>query len=235
MFVFRKCIAVFYNCHEVKVKIRHKIVSIELFYFQFKSNVSIQSSRTSKVFLSSYRIVCAFFFLQKMECKKSFFVFIVILFTTDANFSPFSYDKSGQLAVREPVRRFRKSDPIKMSYEIVKNTDFAKLFNDLHRYLSPEEVRAVSTLGLLSGALRVEESMREHLYVLVDDLLDKFNITTPKENMVKLIAIEQTINRDKSIVQVLNEMIRYTRNETTLDNLQIKMLDVSKEVRTIQN
>lgn len=165
-----------------------------------------------------------------MKFKNSLLVLIVIFLTSDANYSPFSYDKSGQLAVREPVRRVKKSDPIKMSYEILKNTDFAKLFKDLHRYLSPEEVRIVSTLGLLSGALRVEESMREHLYVIVDDLLDKFNITTPMENLVKLIAIEHTINRDKSVVHVLNGMIKYTRNETTLDNLQKDMLDVLKVV-----
>lgn len=165
-----------------------------------------------------------------MKYKKSLFVFIVILITTDANYSPISYDKSGQLAVREPVRRIRTSDPIIMSYEILKNTDFSKLFKELHQYLSPEGVRIVSTLGLLSGALRVEESMREHLSVIVDDLLDKFNTTTPMENMRKLIKIEHTINRDKSVVKMLNEMIKYTRNETTLDNLQSKMLNVLKEV-----
>lgn len=165
-----------------------------------------------------------------MYYKKSLIVFIVIFFTTDANFSPISYDKRGLLAVREPVKRARKSDPIQMSYEILKTTDFAKLFKDLHRYLSPEEVRIVSTLGLLSGALRVEESMREHLYVIVDDLLDKFNKTSPMENMKKLITIEHIINRDKSVVRVLNEMIKFTRNETTLDNLQKESLGVLKEV-----
>lgn len=165
-----------------------------------------------------------------MECKKLVFIFIVTLSTADANFVSFSYDRSGQLAVREPVRRMQKSDPMKVIYGILKNTDFAKMFNDLHRHLSPDEVRIVGTLGLLSGALRAEQSMREHLYAMLDDLLDKFNTTTPMENTLKLIAIEQTINRDKSVVRILNEMIRYTRNETTLDDLQIKMLDVLKEV-----
>lgn len=165
-----------------------------------------------------------------MFYRKPLLVIITIIFTTDANFSPISYDKSGRFAVREPLRRVRKSDPMKLSYEILKNTDFAQLFKNLHRYLSPDEVRIVSTLGLLSGALRVEESMREHLYAIVDDLLDKFNSTTPMENMKKLIVIEHIINRDKSVVNVLNEMITYTRNQTTLDNLQREMLSVLKEV-----
>lgn len=165
-----------------------------------------------------------------MVYKKSLLLFIAIFFTTDANFSPITYDKSGELTEREPVRRARKYDPMRMSYEILKNTDFTKLFQDLHRYLSPEEVQIVSTLGLLSGALRVEESMREHLYAIVDDLLDKFNITTPMENMKKLITIEHTMNRDESVIRVLNKMIKYTRNEITLDNLQKEMLGVLKEV-----
>lgn len=170
-----------------------------------------------------------------MLYKKQLYILVAILLSTSANFSPISYDKRGNLTAQQPLRRVRKVDPIKLSQEIVKNTDFAKLFKNLHRYLSPDEVRVVSTLGLLSGALRVEESMRENLYALTDDLLTSFNTTTPKANMKKLVTIEQTINRDKSVVKVLNEMLKYARNETTLDILQKDMIEILKEVRINRN
>lgn len=167
-----------------------------------------------------------------MLCKKHLLILVAILLSTSADFSPISSDKSGNLTVQQPVRRARKVDPIKLSKEIVKNTDFAKLFKNLHRYLSPQEVRIVSTLGLLSGALRAEESMRENLFILSDDLVASFNATTPKENMKKLVTIEQTINRDRSVVKVLNEMLKYARNETTLDIMQKDMIEILKQVRT---
>lgn len=160
-------------------------------------------------------------------------VLAAILSSTSANFSPIAnVTPSGNSTTSQPnVRRVRKVDPMKLSQEIVKNTDFAKLFKDLHRYLTPDEVRIVTTLGLLSGALKVEESMRENLYVLTDNLLVSFNVTTPKENMKKLNMIEHTINRDKSVVKVLNEMLKYARNETTLDVLQKDMIEILKQVR----
>lgn len=73
--------------------------------------------------------------------------------------------------------------------------------------------------------------MREHLYVLIDDLLATFGSKKPKENMGKLILIEETMNRDKSMMKALNGMLRYAYNATTLDALQGELLDILKEVR----
>lgn len=167
---------------------------------------------------------------NKMWCQNSVLIFIALLFVADANCSPIAHNKNGHLALREPVRRDRKPDPIKLTYDILQNTDFAKLFRNLHLYLAPDEVRMVGTMGLLSSALRVENSMRENLYGILDNLLNTFNSTTPRENMKKLLIIEHTISRDKSIVNVLNEMIQYARNATTLDNVQREMLNILKVV-----
>lgn len=167
-----------------------------------------------------------------MLFEKQLFILVATLLSVSASFSPVANDTSANSTILQPiVRRARKVDPMKLSQEIVKNTDFGKLFKNLHRYLSPDEVRIVTTLGLLSGALKVEESMRENLYIIADELLASFNVTTPKENMKKLSTIEHTINRDKSVVKVLNEMLKYARNETTLDTLQKDMTDILKQVR----
>lgn len=166
-----------------------------------------------------------------MFYKKQRFILFAVLLATGAHFTPISYDENARLMARGHVRRVRKIDPVKSNQELLKNVDFSKTFKELHQYLSPEEVRMVTTLGLVTGALRAEESMREHLYVLTDDLLESFNSKKPKENMEKLIVIEQTINRDKSMVKVLNEMLRYARNASTLDALQTEMFTILKEVR----
>lgn len=161
--------------------------------------------------------------------KKKFLILVAVLLSASADFSPISYDTSGITSVL--VRHVRKVDPIKNSRDLIKNVDFSKLFKSLRRNRSSEEVRIVSTLGLLSGALRVEEAMRENLYQLTDDLLESFNTSTPKENMKKLLVIEETINRDKSVVEVLNGMLKYARNATTLAVLQTDMNRILREVR----
>lgn len=164
-----------------------------------------------------------------MDYKQYLLILIVIISSTNAkNFSPISYDidKNAVASTKHEI----KVDPLKISREIAKNVDFVKIFKTLRRNRSPEEIRLVGTLGLLSSALKVEESMRENLYELTDDLLETFNKSTPKENMKKLIAIEETINRDKSAVAILNGMLKYARNATTLDALQNDMQHILNEV-----
>lgn len=162
--------------------------------------------------------------------KKKLLILVAVLLSASADFSPISYDNNGISELH--VRHARKVDPIKTSRDLIKNVDFSKLFKSLRRNRSTEEVRIVSTLGLLSGALRVEEAMRENLYQLTDDLVESFNTSTPKENMKKLVAVEETINRDKAVVEVLNGMLRYARNATTLAVLQTDMNRILREVRT---
>lgn len=154
---------------------------------------------------------------------------IAIVLTVGAHFTPVSYDRSSRMMARGLVRHPRKIDPMELNRELIKHFDFSKMFKQLHEYLSPEEVRIVTTLGLVTGILRAEESMREHLYVLTDDLLGKYKSRSSKENMEKMVAVEKIINRDKSIVKVLNQMLKYARNATTMDSLQMDMLDILKE------
>lgn len=169
--------------------------------------------------------------IQNMIYKKEVLILVAVILSVNGNFSPISYDVDKTVAASN--RHVRKVDPLTVGREMLKNVNFATLFKNLRRGRSAEEVRIVGTLGLLSGALKAEEAMRENLYHLTDDLLDSFNKSTPKENMKKLVAIEETINRDKSAVAILNDMLKYARNATTLDALQNDMQRILKEVRTV--
>lgn len=165
-----------------------------------------------------------------MIYKKELLILISIIISTGAkNFTPISYEQEKPIA-----RNVRKVVPLQEGKLLIKNFDFGKMFKNLRQNHSPEEVRIVGTLGLLSGALKVEEAMRENLYQMTDDLMDSFNETSPKENMHKLISIEETINRDKSAVSILNGMLQHARNITTLDALEKDMQHILHEVRSIR-
>lgn len=107
---------------------------------------------------------------------------------------------------------------------------FISEFRKLKQNLSENEMRIVSTVGLVSGALQVEDALRENLYNIADDLFDTFAKATPKENTDRLLAIEETIDRDKASVAVLNEMLKFARNETDLVGFQKQMHRVAKLV-----
>lgn len=169
------------------------------------------------------------YFIVKMIYEKQLLILVAVILSTGAkSFSPMSYDEDKNVAASE--RHVRKVDPIKDTKEIAKNVDFAKFFKNIRRNRSAEEVKIVGTLGLMSGALKVEEAMRENLYKLTDEMLASFNKSTPKENMQKLFTIEETIIRDKAAIAILNGMLHYARNITTLDELQKDMQNVLREV-----
>lgn len=107
---------------------------------------------------------------------------------------------------------------------------FISEFRKLKQKLSENEMRIVSTVGLVSGALQVEDALRDNLYNIADELFDTFSKATPKENTDRLLAIEETIDRDKASVAVLNEMLKFARNETDLVGFQKEMQRVAKLV-----
>lgn len=179
----------------------------------------------------SFKLIC----VRSMIYKEELLILIsVIISTGSTNFVSIPYDGIDKMAKSE-VRNVRKVHSLKDGKELLENVDFAEFFKNLHRNRSPEEVRIVGILGLLAGALKVEEAMRESLYQMTNDLLDSFNKSTPKENMHKLIAIEETINRDQSAVSILNGMLQYARNVTTLHALQKDMKQILHKVTAISS
>lgn len=107
---------------------------------------------------------------------------------------------------------------------------FISEFRKLKQKLSENEMRIVSTVGLVSGALQVEDALRENLYNIADELFDTFAKATPKENTDRLLTIEETIDRDKASIAVLNEMLKFARNETDLVGFQKEMQHIAKLV-----
>lgn len=141
---------------------------------------------------------------------------------------PLSYDIAKSRSSK--MQNVRKLDRLKETKKLAQTINFEKMFKNLHRNHSPEEVRIITTIGLLSGALKTAEIMRENIYQMTDDLLDSFDKLTPKENMYKLFAIEETINRDKSAVAILNGMLQYARNATTMEALEKDLKQIRHEV-----
>lgn len=108
--------------------------------------------------------------------------------------------------------------------------NFLEEYRRLRAKKSEEAMRSLATIGLISGTLKVEEAMKSNLNNISSDLFVKFNVSTPKENMERLMVIEETIERDKCSIGVLNSMLEFARNAKTFDAFQKDMQRILKEV-----
>lgn len=95
---------------------------------------------------------------------------------------------------------------------------------------SDAAMRLLVTLGLVSGALKVEDAMNANLNRLASDMFVNFNVSTPKENMNKLLRIEETMERDKTSINILDSILAFARNAKNLAEFQKDMQRITKEV-----
>lgn len=162
---------------------------------------------------------------------KGYTIYTVIVFVltiTNCKCWPWSSrsNSSDHTVVAKGTETVVKLKPIDQKYIV----DFLNEFKRLRRKKSDEEIRLIGTVGLVSGALKVEEAMRENLYRLANDLIDTFSGSTPKENMKKLLAIEEAIERDKASIAVLNCILQYSRKAITFEAYKKEMHRILKEV-----
>lgn len=107
---------------------------------------------------------------------------------------------------------------------------FMEEYQRLRAKKSEDAMRQIATVGLVSGALKVEELIRANLGQLADDLIENFNVSTPKENLDKLLAIEEVMERDRSSVDVLMSALEFARNDKSYEIFNQDMRRILKKV-----
>ncbi|XP_052857126.1 putative uncharacterized protein DDB_G0271606 isoform X3 [Drosophila gunungcola] len=81
-------------------------------------------------------------------------------------------------------------------------------YRRLERILPKEELRAVTSLGLLNGARQAEEQMEQHLVKAIRDLLLQMNLTESGSVMMgKIDAIEEQLSRDQRALEILTRVM----------------------------
>lgn len=124
------------------------------------------------------------------------------------------------------------NDVDRISVKTVNETvlHFLEDYKRLRAKKSEEAMRTIATAGLVSGALKVEELIRDNLGHLTDDLISNFNVSTPKENMDKLLALEGVMERDRSSIDVLMSALEFARNAKSYESFNEDMKRILKEV-----
>ncbi|XP_062141072.1 uncharacterized protein LOC133849180 [Drosophila sulfurigaster albostrigata] len=89
-------------------------------------------------------------------------------------------------------------------------------YRRLERTLPPQELRALTALGLLNGARQAEEQMEQHLVQEIKELLQETDLQQGNQVMLKIDEIEQELMRDKRALNILSsavDVLGTTKNE----------------------
>lgn len=111
--------------------------------------------------------------------------------------------------------------------------NFTSLFNEIKKLKlkkTPNEIKQITIVGLLSGALKVEKNMKANLKILVNDFNSKFNSSTHDENMDKIFSLEETMERDKRAIQILSNALDYAREVKSYEEYKDEMESIAKDV-----
>lgn len=109
-------------------------------------------------------------------------------------------------------------------------SDFMRTYRKMRGNTSDAAMRLLVTLGLVSGALKVEDAINANLNRFASDMFGNFNVSTPKENMQKLMRIEEIMERDRTSVSILENILAFARNAKNFAEFQKDMQRISKEV-----
>ncbi|KAH8416542.1 hypothetical protein KR222_008301 [Zaprionus bogoriensis] len=89
-------------------------------------------------------------------------------------------------------------------------------YRRLERSLPPQELRALTGLGLLNGARQAEQQMEQHLVQSIKELLLQTDLQQGDQVLPKIDRIEQQLARDKRALNILSsamDVLSSTKNE----------------------
>ncbi|XP_013103264.2 uncharacterized protein LOC106084245 [Stomoxys calcitrans] len=78
-------------------------------------------------------------------------------------------------------------------------------YKKLESKLPREELRAITTIGILNGAKQAEQQMERHLIDAVKDLVLSTNINDMDSVLPKIEKIEEQMNRDQTALEILTK------------------------------
>lgn len=109
-------------------------------------------------------------------------------------------------------------------------TDFLGDYMKVQSKISKDELKRIVTTGLLSGIIKVEDKMKDHLSKMTTQFLKQFDASTPEEVMSTLFKLEQTMDRDKKSIAILSSALDYARTVRTYEEYVEDIQAIAREV-----
>lgn len=137
--------------------------------------------------------------------------------------------KPSKLTKRNPMK-IPADKPMAFNENDETSENLIEIVRRMRKNHTDTEMRLLSTIGLIAGALNVEEAMREYLNRMADELADTFSRMSPEQQAKKRLAVEETINRDRLAVKLLTSALKFAREAIDIDEFQKDMKRLKNEV-----
>ncbi|XP_023295249.2 uncharacterized protein LOC111678211 [Lucilia cuprina] len=104
-------------------------------------------------------------------------------------------------------------------------------YKKLEPKLPREELRAITTIGILNGAKQAEQQMEKNLIDVVKDLLLNTNISDKNVVLPKIEKIEDQLNRDQKALDILTKSLDMATKSKDAKTFKQEMLDILKTLK----
>ncbi|KAM7347670.1 uncharacterized protein ACRADG_007189 [Cochliomyia hominivorax] len=102
-------------------------------------------------------------------------------------------------------------------------------YKKLEPKLSREELRAITTIGILNGAKQAEVEMEKNLIKVVKDFLLNTNMSDKENVLPKIQKIEEQLRRDKKALEILTKSFDMATKTKNIKKIREEMSNILKD------
>lgn len=102
-------------------------------------------------------------------------------------------------------------------------------YKKLEQLKSQPELRAITTIGVVNGAMQAKKLLRKDLIIKTKDLVDNLEKKSDKENLKKIKEIEDQIDRDNQAIGVLSKSLDLASKVITAQEFQSDLKTTLKD------
>lgn len=97
--------------------------------------------------------------------------------------------------------------------------------------LPRDELRAITTIGILNGAKQAEQQMEKNLIEVVKDLLLNTNMSDKDKVFPKIEKIENQLERDRRALEILTKSLDIATKRKDVKTFRDEMMDMLKDLK----
>ncbi|XP_073831752.1 uncharacterized protein [Musca autumnalis] len=127
-----------------------------------------------------------------------------------------------------------KSAPMQKSLKTKLNPYYLKAmaaYKKLESKLPREDLRAITTIGILNGAKQAEEQMERHLIEEVKDLLLNTEVNNKDKVLPKIEKIEEQLNRDQKALEILTKSMDLAMQTKDVKTFHKEIRDIAESLK----
>lgn len=104
-------------------------------------------------------------------------------------------------------------------------------YKKLEPKLPREELRAITTIGILNGAKQAEQQMEKNLIEVIKDLLLNTNMNDKSYVLPKIEKIEDQLLRDSKALEILTKSFDMVTKTKDVKKFRQEMLDILRDMK----